>query len=202
MYDKFMVQTYDNKKNENVMIVKVSIEWTTSATPKDLRPEWYCATRDVFQARLQTLLSRLEKQVGDDSYLLTAITGEIGNNSFDHNLGNWRDIPGVFFADDESKKIIVLADRGQGVFNTLSRVTKDVKNDTEALITAFTKTISGRYPERRGNGLKFVASTVKGKKWKLSFYSGDALMIIKSGLPMQTNLSAMKVNGCCAILWY
>ena len=28
--------------------------------------------------------------------VIIAITGEIGNNSFDHNLGKWPDTPGIF----------------------------------------------------------------------------------------------------------
>lgn len=183
-------------------IINIAIDWTKSAVPVDLSPEWYCATRDVFQARLESLLSSLEKIIGGDAYLLTAICGEIGNNSFDHNLGNWRDVPGVFFAFDEKEKTVVLADRGQGVRQSLTRVIKDVKSDSEAVTIAFTKAISGRYPERRGNGLKFVASTVKEKRWELRFYSGDAVLSIKNGLALQTEVSKMKVNGCCAILHY
>lgn len=183
-------------------IRNIAIEWTASALPVDLSREWYCATRDVFQARLESLLSSLEKIIGSDAYLLTAISGEIGNNSFDHNLGNWRDVPGVFFAFDEKEKTVVLADRGQGVRQTLSHVIKDIKSDSEGLTIAFTKAISGRFPERRGNGLKFVASSVKEKSWELTFYSGDAVLSIKNGLALQTEESKMKVNGCCAILRY
>ena len=32
--------------------------------------------------------------------LIVAVAGEIGNNSFDHNLGKWPDSPGVFFGFD------------------------------------------------------------------------------------------------------
>jgi len=46
------------------------------------------------------------------SSLIVAITGEIGNNSFDHNLGKWPDEPGVFFGYDIAKGTVVLADRG------------------------------------------------------------------------------------------
>jgi len=183
-------------------IINTSIGWTTSALPVDLSPEWYCATRDVFQARLESLLSSLEKIKGGEAYLLTAICGEIGNNSFDHNLGNWRDVQGVFFAFDEEEKAVVLADRGQGIRQTLSRVINDVKSDSEALTIAFTKAISGRFPERRGNGLKFVARTVKEKSWELTFYSGDAVLSIKKNSALELEVSKMNVNGCCAILRY
>ena len=47
-----------------------------------------------------------------------AVAGEIGNNSFDHNLGNWADMIGIFFYYDEKTHTIILADRGQGVLVT------------------------------------------------------------------------------------
>jgi len=50
---------------------------------------------------------------------------------------------------------VVLADRGQGVLTTLKRVRRELTNSSEAIRVAFTETISGRYPETRGNGLKF-----------------------------------------------
>jgi len=31
-----------------------------------------------------------------DAYMAGAIAGEIGNNSFDHNIGNWPDMAGIF----------------------------------------------------------------------------------------------------------
>ena len=55
---------------------------------------------------------------------------------------------------------IVLADRGQGILTTLKRVRPELINSSEAMRLAFTETISGRYPETRGNGLKFVRSII------------------------------------------
>ena len=58
-----------------------------------------CSTRDLFQARLDTMYRELIARSLDDSEaaLLTAVAGEIGNNCFDHNLGQWRDIHGAWF---------------------------------------------------------------------------------------------------------
>ena len=108
-----------------------------------------CSSRDVFQAKLDNLYQETKNS------LLVAIAGEIGNNSFDHNLGSWRDIAGVYFRNFE-KKLLVVADRGQGVRKTLSRIIPDIGSDKEAVEIAFTKVISGRSPEQRGNGLKGV----------------------------------------------
>lgn len=150
--------------------------------PKNLDNSAYCSSRDIFIARLDKYRIILEKKLTntDISSLLTAITGEIGNNSFDHNLGNWRDIPGVYFDYDLEKRIIVLADRGQGVRKTLQKVKPEINSDQESLQVAFTQTISGRAPERRGNGLKFVCKVAQENQWELMFYSGDAKAIIGS----------------------
>jgi hypothetical protein len=62
--------------------------------------------------------------------LLTSVAGEIGNNSYDHNLGQWPDIPGIFFAYDLNKKQIALADRGVGILETLRKVKPELKIGT------------------------------------------------------------------------
>lgn len=183
-------------------IVDVATDWVTETTPTKLAKEWYCSTRDVFQVRLQTFLSHIQKHLGENAYLLTAIVGEIGNNSFDHNLGNWHDVPGVFFTYVQEIKTVVLADRGQGIRQTISRVMPQIKEDHEALTAAFTRILSGRLPERRGNGLKFVVHVLKEHHWSLTFRSGDAELTIKSGAPLQTRSGVVQIHGCLAILNY
>ncbi len=92
--------------------------------------------------------------------LLTSVSGEIGNNSYDHNLGQWPDMSGIFFGYDLNKKQIVLADRGLGILQTLKRVRVELKDHESALKVAFTEIISGRKPEARGNGLKYVKNVI------------------------------------------
>lgn len=174
-------------------------QWATEPNVPDIPDEWYCQTRDVFGARLAMLTGKLEKSGTEDAYLLAAVTGEIGNNSFDHNLGNWRDLPGVFFASDES--YIVLGDRGQGILNTIRHVKPDVVKHTEALRVAFREVISGRYPEQRGNGLKFVFSIIQEKRWQLEFYSGNAKAEIRNGI-FNISESDRIVPGCFAVIQY
>lgn len=110
------------------------------------------------------------------AFLLHAILSEIGGNSFDHNIGQWRDIPGAFFghATEEKELIVALADRGQGIRTTLQRVRPSMRSDEEALRVAFLERISGRAPERRGNGLKFVRQTIMEDGIDLFFQSGAA----------------------------
>jgi hypothetical protein len=133
--------------------------------------------------------------------LISAIVGEIGNNSFDHNLGNWTDIPGVFFGYDLNKREVVLADRGQGVLKTLQRVRPQLSSDEQALKVAFSEIISGRAPEARGNGLKFVKKIVTTNNFKLFFRTGSAELNLQRGT---TDLHIKKeknyLQGCIALI--
>ena len=42
--------------------------------------DYFCVSRDIFQARLDSFVIR------DNKYLESAVIGEIGNNTFDHNM--------------------------------------------------------------------------------------------------------------------
>lgn len=140
-----------------------AIQWLNAKHIRENSIEDVCETRDVFAARVSKLstLQKLGVKPQDLPLIISAIA-EIGNNSFDHNLGQWRDTPGCWMEwQITGKKLwICVADRGQGIFQSLSRVAPHLKNDQEALDTAFTKTLSGRAPEQRGNGLKFVKNII------------------------------------------
>lgn len=73
-------------------IEKQAFAWAKAEKDRAaINPDYYCRTRDVFQARLDKMVSLLLKQKKakpENIYLLAAIAGEIGNNSFDHNLGS------------------------------------------------------------------------------------------------------------------
>lgn len=154
--------------------------WATSPTPTTLDPEQYCQTRDVFESRVRSFehtLASLPDLAGLAPVIAAAI-GEIGNNAFDHNIGNWPDEPGIFFAYDLHKRHVVVADRGRGLLATLQRVKPSLQTDAEALYTAFHEVLSGRAPEERGNGLKFVRNKVVRKfNLPFSFQSGNAALI-------------------------
>lgn len=180
----------------------IAKKWAESLTPFSLDSSVYCETRDVFQARLESLQKKLEENFSLESLSLAiAVAGEIGNNSFDHNLGNWEDIMGVFFYFDEKKKTIILADRGQGILSTLKRVKSDLNNADEALRAAFTLSISGRKSEVRGNGLKFVRSVITEYPFSLNFQSGDAFLYLKQydeGMIIQQ--ANTTIRGCFATI--
>ena len=165
--------------------------------------DFYCQNTSDFKGRLSKLQSALEKLPDLEEYfpLIVAVAGEIGNNSFDHNLGNWPNIPGIFFSFDTNKRQVALADRGQGVLRTLKRVRPSIKNDDEALRVAFTERISGRSAEARGNGLKFVLEVVSGKSMELYFYSGSAEAFIgNNNANLEINKTDIYYPGCLALI--
>lgn len=160
---------------------------------KENNNDLFSKTRDVFQARLDTYVSRTNK------YLESAIIGELGNNTFDHNLDyDTNHLRGAFFKYDETGNFIVLADFGEGVRKTISRV-KAISNDLEALKLVFTEHISSRSLENRGNGLKFVSESIIEQGWNLFFQSGTAVCSIdKNGMSFYN--SDIDIIGCLVII--
>ncbi len=179
--------------------------WAESAVAPELSSEEYCETQDRFWSR-QNVLALLLDQDGathDLAPLLASIIGEIGNNSFDHNIGNWPDTPGIFFSYDLNKRIIVLADRGRGVRTTLSRVRPDIKSDIEALTIAMTERVSGRAPEQRGNGLKFVRNVATENPINVSLQSGTAIAeITERRKKLSITLAERNVRGTVTRITY
>jgi len=184
-------------------LFKTAKNWAISK--KEFSSEFYCQNSDVFQARIskmETLLIR-NKNSKELYSLLTSITGEIGNNSYDHNLGQWPDVPGIFFGYDVNKKQIVLADRGLGVLQTLKRIRPELKSHKDALYVAFTEVVSGRQPEARGNGLKYVRNVVSKYPISLTFQTGDAKLILKGGSEdIKIEDASDNVQGCIALIIY
>lgn len=159
---------------------------------KDNNTDLFCKYRDVFQARLDSFAQKTNK------YLESAVIGEIGNNTFDHNLdfseGKMR---GAYFNPD-FEGFVVLADYGQGVRKSLSKI-RLFDSDIEALKTAFTERVSGRAPEQRGNGLKFVTDSFLNKRWMLYFQSGAACCKIENGEVCFKETNFL-VDGCLAVM--
>jgi len=137
---------------------------------------FYCPTSSIFNARLTKMEYALMQKPGFEKLysLIVLVTGEIGDNSFAHNLGKWPDTAGIFFGYDLTKRIIVLADRGLGILQTLRQVRPELPSYVAAVEVAFTEFISGRAPEKRGNGLKLVREVVTDQPIDLFFTSGDA----------------------------
>lgn len=182
-------------------LLKLANDWIANGS--ELPAIFYCANSSVFQARLIKMQDALIKESIADSImpLIVAVAGEIGNNSFDHNLGQWPDLPGIFFGYDISKRQVVLADRGLGILATLSRVRPELKNHADSLRVAFTEIVSGRSPEDRGNGLKFVRQVIAENPISLFFRSGDAeLRLKKDNNELYITRSQRDIRGCLAVI--
>jgi len=182
--------------------LKVGWQWASQTTPSEPVKEFYSSTSDVFTARLTRLENDLKKiaDLGIHHSLLTSMVGEIGDNSYAHNLGNWPDILGIFFAYDLNKRVIVLADRGRGILETLRLVRPKLQSHQEALKVAFTEIISGRFPERRGNGLKSVVQNILTSDVNLIFRTGSAELDLKKGDRKLNITECETFHGCFAIL--
>jgi len=195
--DKYLA----NLTLEEADLFLLAKKWASSAGATEPDSLFYCQNSAVFQSRL----IKLEKTLGTVSGLenifplIVAITGEIGNNSFDHNLGSWPDISGIFFGYDTNRREIVLSDRGQGILKTLKRVKKELSSDEEALKVAFTEVLSGRAPEARGNGLKFVKNIVMQNDIDLFFQTGQAELNLKKGdTPLNIQRTDSRIKCCLA----
>lgn len=193
----------DYLRNQDVF--KLATKWAHAEQGSKALKNFYCPSNDIFRARLESFNRELKADLGGhEAYsLIGLVVGEIGNNSFDHNLGNWHDIPGIFFAYNLHSKQIALADRGQGVLHTLKRVKPELDNHQEALRVAFTEIISGRAPEARGNGLKAVKNVITGQNMELIFQSGNARLKLKRS-DIHLNIREIKrgIAGCLALISY
>jgi len=96
-----------------------------------------------------------------------------------------------------------LADRGLGILFTLKKVRPELKSHKEALKVAFTETISGRAPESRGNGLKFVRNIITQNPIKLTFQTGDAFLKLQQGNQnLEIEILTKSIRGCLAVIEY
>lgn len=180
---------------------KLAHDWVQEHA--DIPEQYYSPNSSVFLARLTSFEMALMRKSGFDRLfsLIVSVVGEIGNNSFDHNIGKWPDEPGVFFGYDIGKGLVVLADRGIGVLQSLRQVKPTLPSHVEALHVAFTEIISGRSPEKRGNGLKYVREVVMSNPINLFFTSGDAeLRLQKSEKQLRITRSSILTRGCYVTL--
>jgi excisionase family DNA binding protein len=178
-------------------LLKCASEWITEGV--EFPGAFYCATSSIFNARLAKMETVLMQMPGFEKMysLIVLLAGEIGDNSFAHNLGKWPDTPGIFFGYDLNKGIIVLADRGLGILETLRQVKPELQSHVDAVKVAFTEFISGRAPEKRGNGLKLVREVVMEQPINLFYTSGDAEVRLKGADKVfQVARGERLVRGC------
>ncbi|MDP3710764.1 MAG: helix-turn-helix domain-containing protein [bacterium] len=180
-------------------LMKFASEWIQDGTK--FPGKFYCSTSSIFNARLTKMQNTLMQKPGFEKLysLIVLVAGEIGDNSFAHNLGKWPDTPGIFFGYDIKKGTVVLADRGLGILETLRRVRPDLSTHMKAVEVAFTEFISGRAPEKRGNGLKLVREVVLTQPIDLFFVSGDAEVYLRGAdKSFRVTRGPSTVRGCMA----
>lgn len=180
-------------------LMKFASEWIQDGV--EFPGTFYCPTSSIFNARLTKMEYALMQKPGFEKLysLIVLITGEIGDNSFAHNLGKWPDTPGIFFGYSMNERKIVLADRGLGILETLRQVRPELPSHVVAVEVAFTEFISGRAPEKRGNGLKLVREVVTTQPIDLFYTSGDAEVRIKgSDRAFRVTRGQRIVRGCLA----
>ncbi|MFY9463378.1 MAG: helix-turn-helix domain-containing protein [Candidatus Sungiibacteriota bacterium] len=180
-------------------LMKFASEWMKDGV--EFPGTFYCQTSSIFNARLTKMQTALIQKPGFEKLysLIVLVAGEIGDNSFAHNLGKWPDTAGIFFGYDIAKGIVVLADRGLGIWETLRRVRPELPSHVAAVEVAFTEFISGRAPEKRGNGLKLVREVVMEQAIDLFFTSGDAEVRMQgSDKEFRVTRGQHIVRGCLA----
>lgn len=180
-----------------------AFEWASAKMGTIPQEEVYCQTRDVAQARVGKLDILLPKAGWDEEQtaLVTSIVGELANNCFDHNIGQWKDVPGCWFeySIEHHTFKATIADRGQGILSSLRQVRSQLRSHGEALHLAFTEAVSGRAPEKRGNGLKFVVHSLNQlAPAHFSMCSGDAKISFTTPVDIVT-LDQYIVSGQPAI---
>lgn len=187
-------------------LAQIARSWVSASTAEVPAADFYCPSKDHFKARLDRMEQEVENRprvLRDIGRLAVALAGEIGNNAFDHNIGNWPDVRGAFFAYDLKKHLVVIADRGQGVLATLGRVRSELKSDQAALAVAFTEIVTGRAPEKRGNGLKFVRSVVAASPIEVEFQSGSAAVRLHpKDRELRVEAAASAMRGCFAVIQF
>ena len=184
-------------------LFRLAEEWAVTET--ELPKDFYCQDSSVFLARITKMTSLMmqNQNMKDLFSLLGSVAGEIGNNSYDHNIGKWPDVHGIFFGFDLNKKQIVLADRGVGILETLKRVRPGLKDHKGAVEVAFTEIVSGREPEARGNGLKYVRNVIAKNPINLQFQTGDAKVNLQSGnRDLNIETAKQSIRGCLALITY
>ena len=188
---------YYRKKDLDLFIQDLSTiawEWTIDEVANEPDEFYHCQDSATFQLGLEKLRTDLLtiKDVQPIHSLIVLVAGEIGNNSFDHNLGNWPDARGIFFGYDLKRRNIVLADRGIGILASLKRIRPSLTTHKEALKVAFTERITGRAPESRGNGLKLVRKVISESALTLDFRTGDARISLRKG-----DIEVESYEDCC-----
>lgn len=188
-FDKILLELgYENEKK-----ILDSIKMPLKDDP-NIQELLHCSYRDEFNARLGRFIEIFKDfcLTESDAQRATALVGELGNNVFDHNLGNWpTNISGCIIAAQhypEQKKIeVVIGDPGVGFLGSLKTAFPNLANDIDAIKLGLAGN-TGRIGEIRGNGLKLTQQwTIENFSGTVMVHSGNGLVIVdKTGIKEQT----------------
>lgn len=145
----------------------------------------HCIFRDELDARLGKI-QRMFEHFGLNEMersMATSIVGELGNNVFDHNDGQWpTSVRGaIILAQMNPQKRmveVVVADPGIGFSGSLKALNLNIASDVDAIELGLTG-VTGRIGERRGQGLQIVQNwTIKNFAGIVRIHSGSGLIVI------------------------
>jgi len=174
----------------------------TGHIPKGVEQVFYSSNRSESNARMERYFSICEDQGiknDDEISLIVSSIGELTNNCFDHNLGYWKDTPGccLSWSKENNRLTFCIADRGRGIVETLRNVAGPEKSNQDILNLAFETVITGRAPENRGNGLKYVCRSIaKYSLNSIKCFSNDVIYEVnKSTDPVIKTLPQLQSFG-------
>ncbi|MEK7147128.1 MAG: hypothetical protein AAB772_02630 [Patescibacteria group bacterium] len=151
----------------------------------------HCIFRDELDARLGKINRMfLHFGLGEiEGSMTTSLVGELGNNVFDHNDGQWpTSVRGAIIlaqVNPRQRRIeVVVADPGIGFKGSLAALSAPVKNDDLEAIKLGLSGVTGRIGEPRGQGLRIVQNwTINNFAGIVRIHSGSGLVIVdKNGL--------------------
>ena len=184
--------------NADLHAQKNSIEDVSSVHLYKKKDSFYTyANKDMIATALA------DSKIGEDEIdTIIALLGEVIDNAFSHNLGKWDPIigPVVIFLmqhnQQEGKLHFSVCDFGIGFLGTLKHNYPDLKTEGEAILRALSPEVTGRDPQRGGNGLNFLRENVfNGFKGELYIRSRNTLIAVKNESAETPSLETSSFKG-------
>lgn len=171
----------------------------------------HCINSDDFNARLDRLLKVFGNFGLDENQarLAVALVGELGNNVYDHNLGNWpTDVSGCFITAQNYQSAnkrwleFIIGDPGIGFQGSLRNVRPDLNDDIKAINLGLSG-VTGWVNTKRGNGLQFVQKNILEKFFgNLLIHSGDGLVVIEKANKRDQRVNRIQGTLIQIMLYY
>ena len=168
---------------------------------------FYSENRGEAAGRLSKVYTFLKTKNFSEPILsrMVACVGEILNNSFDHNLGYWNGKPGCVLGlwADQGTILMGIVDRGRGIVASLKSALEPSLKPKDILNAAFEKIVSGRAPEKRGNGLKFVRSQIQAfeKNSLFCFSAGEHYQVGPAFFKATVDMQKQKIGTFILLRW-